>query len=95
MREHPELLFGNNLSQKIQDISETNKLGQIVAKRNFVPIKTGPQKSQPLLYRPHDRSKGRYYKPQTASYSHQRRTRKPQQGVRRFNQNSDRSTTLT
>ena len=40
--EHPELLFGDNLSQKIKDMSETNKLGQAVAKRNFVPIKTGP-----------------------------------------------------
>ena len=86
--EHPELLFGDNLSQKIKDISETNKLGQAVAKRNFVPIKTGPQKSQPFLYRPQGRPRGRYHKSQTAPYSRQRRGRKQQQGVRRFSQNS-------
>ena len=63
--EHPELLFGDNLSQKNKDISETNKLGQAVVKRNFVPIKTGPQKSQPFLYRPQGRPRGRYHKSQT------------------------------
>ena len=42
--EHPELLFGDNLSQIIEDISET-KLGHAVAKRNFVLIKTGPHRS--------------------------------------------------
>ena len=86
--EHPELPFGDNLSQKIKDISETNKLGQAVAKRNFVPIKTGPQNSQPFLYRPQGRPRGRYHKSQTAPYSHQRRGRKQQQEVRRFSQNS-------
>ena len=85
--ERPELLFGDNLSQKIKDISETNKLGQAVAERNFVLIKTGPQKSQPFFYRSQGRSRGRYHKPQTAPYSCQRRSRN-QQRVRRFNQNS-------
>ena len=41
-RDHPKLLFGDDLPKAIKDISETNKVDQALKKQNFVLMKHTP-----------------------------------------------------
>ena len=39
--EHPKLLFGDDLSRSIKEITETNKVGQCLSKKNFQSSPSG------------------------------------------------------
>ena len=50
---HPKLLFGDELTKAIKDISETNKVGQTLKKENFVPMShTSSNQFQPENFSP-------------------------------------------
>ena len=38
---HPKLLFGDNLPKSIKEITETNKVGQCLSKKNFLSCPSG------------------------------------------------------
>ena len=51
--DHPKLLFGDHLPKAINDISETNKVGQALKKQHFVPMNYTPSNQfQPQNFSP-------------------------------------------